>query len=94
MTNDYNLILKKGECFYKGHTNLTILELKSCLDMMKISHRLPNCFWEEIKHIHATNVSTIWSLTNRWFDFKYPNTVGNDKPTISLLNWIYEGIVE
>ena len=88
--NDYTVILKDGEKFWSQHTKLTLFELKDAINVIEISNRLPECMWEEIKHIHTTTYSTIWQLTSRWFEIKHPDTIGMDKPSQSFLKWIYE----
>lgn len=85
-------ILLPGEVFWTQHNRLTLFEIQDCINIMKISGRLGNCFWEEISDIHATNYSSIYNLTSRYINMQYPNSICTVKPTISFLQWIYNNL--
>lgn len=90
---DYNFILKDGEHFWDIHDKMTLIEIKTCVDVFKSAHRLPNCFWESIQDVHATNYSSLYNLTKRHINIECPGVIGNIKPTLSFLEWIYNNLL-
>jgi len=90
---DYEELLLPGEKWHP-HIFASLSEIYECISIFKISGRLPNCFWEDIACMHATNFSTLYNMTSRYINMFHPDTVCIIKPTISFLNWIYINLLE
>ena len=75
------------------HSEDTIDELTSTLNLMKRINRLPDCFWLDICGIHTTNRSSVYSLTERMINKNYPGTIFfKVKPSAHFLEWIIENL--
>jgi hypothetical protein len=85
----YDGLLLAGEAFWI-HDNGTLDEIRDCLNVFKVANRLPNCFWESISDIHATNYSSIYNLTRRMIERDYPECNTVIKPNRQFLLWMYE----
>ncbi len=88
----YDRLLLEGESFWQHHNRLTLFEIQDAINVMKISGRLPDCMWEDLQHIHATNYGTFYNLTKRMIDADYPGVFTKIKPNRDFLQWIYEGV--
>ncbi len=89
---EYENIFIDGEYFWNKHNKMTIWQIKDAIHIMKISGRLPNGIWEDLKDIHATNYATMYNLTKRMIDANYPGVFTKIKPNLNFLIWIYDGI--
>jgi len=85
----YNGLLLDGEKFWP-HDFRTLNEILDCLNVVKVTNRLPSCFWESISDIHATNYSSIYNLTKRMIERDYPECTTTIRPPKSFLLWIYK----
>jgi hypothetical protein len=75
--------------------HITMVELRDAVNTMAIANRLPECYWEQIKHNNICGVfTTLWQLTGRYLKLEYPEVIGIDKPSQKFLKWIYNELVE
>ena len=66
----YNGLLLEGEKFW-SHDFRTLNEILDCLNVVKVTNRLPSCFWERKKH---------------WRRMGIDGTSLNDSTKVKLIN--------
>jgi hypothetical protein len=87
---DFSILLNDGEKFYGAHKPSTIIDMRDCVNIMKTTNTLPGCFWDNIKHNHATNHRTVWMITSQYLQECYGDTIGCNKPPLALLEWLVD----
>ncbi len=86
--NPYDELLKDGEKFYP-HVWETLIEIDDCINVIKACNRLPECYWEGIRDIHATNYASIYAITDRMINVMYPRLLFTSvKPNLEFLEWL------